>query len=275
MTSREQPRVFGEVADAYDAARPGYPAVILDLVLAYAGRPPGSVVESGAGTGKATALLRTLGVPLTCVEPDAQMAARLARRFAGDDLVSVVVGRFEDWVPPPAGVDLLASATAWHWVDPTRRTRLAAAALAPAGVLAVFRHDFGFVDQDLRAALDAAYLAHAPEIGDQPGRPVNRRHPGAFAIDELRDSPWFADVGRHEVVAVVPYDTAGYRTLLSTFSPHRMLPVDRRARLHDALSAVVDAHGGVVEQELTTELVLARRTVSPVDGRAGARPFPP
>src|SRR5262245_12356310 len=141
---RDQRRVFGEVAEAYDDVRPGYPAQVLDLIVAYAGRVPGSVVESGAGTGKGTALLRTLDVPLTCVEPDPAMAGVLARRFAGDDLVSVVVSRFEDWTPPPGGVDLLASAQAWHWVGRQVRTDLAAAALAPGGVLAVFGHDFGF-----------------------------------------------------------------------------------------------------------------------------------
>ncbi|QGN48969.1 class I SAM-dependent methyltransferase [Micromonospora sp. WMMD558] len=256
---REQRRVFGEVADAYDDVRPGYPAEILDLITAYAGRAPRTVAESGAGTGKGTALLRGLGVPLTCVEPDPAMAALLTRRFDGDDLVSVVVSRFEDWTPPPGGVDLLASAQAWHWVDRTRRSRLAAEALAPGGVLAVFGHDFGFVDARLRAELDAVYLQHAPEIADQPGRPVNTRHPGVFHPDELRGSPWFIDVEEQRVVTVVPYDTARYLTLLSTFSPHRMLPEQQRSRLHRALADLVDARGGVVEQRLTTGLCLARR----------------
>ncbi|MEV4410300.1 class I SAM-dependent methyltransferase [Catellatospora sp. NPDC049609] len=256
---REQQRVFGEVAEAYDDVRPGYPAEILDLITAYAVRPPGSVVESGAGTGKGTALLRTLGTPLTCVEPDPAMAALLARRYDGDDLVTVAVSRFEDWTPPAGGVDLLASAQAWHWVDHTRRTRLAAEALAPGGVLAVFGHDFGFADDELRVAMDAVYHELAPEIADQPGRPVNTRHPGAFHPEELRGSPWFTDVEEQRVVTVVPYDTGRYLTLLSTFSPHRMLPEQQRSRLHGALADLIDERGGVVAQKLTTALWLARR----------------
>jgi SAM-dependent methyltransferase len=256
---REQQRVFGEVADDYDEVRAGYPAEILDLIIAYAGQTPGRVVESGAGTGKGTALLRRLGAPLTCVEPDPAMAALLARRFADDDLVSVVVSRFEDWIPPAGGTDLLASAQAWHWVDHTRRTRLAADALAPGGVLAVFGHEYGFADEGLRADIGAAYLQHAPEIADQPGAPAWLLHPGVFAPDELLGSPWFTDVEEQQVVTVVPYDTARYLKLLSTFSPHRMLPEQQRTRLHRAVGDVVDAHGGVVEQKLTTLLCLARR----------------
>ncbi|MDI1461228.1 hypothetical protein QEZ54_09640 [Catellatospora sp. KI3] len=258
-TPRDQRRVFGEVAEAYDDVRPGYPAEVLERITAYAGGVPSGVVESGAGTGKGTALLRTLERPLTCVEPDPAMAGVLARRFAGDDLVSVVVSRFEDWSPPPGGVELLASAQAWHWVDRTVRTRLAAAALAPGGVFAAFGHEFGFADDGLKAAMDVVYQRLAPEIADKPGLPASAQHPDSFHTSELRVSPLFTDVEQQLIVSVVPYETARYLTLLTTFSGHRMLPEQRRHRLHQALGELVDERGGVVEQKLTTALCLARR----------------
>lgn len=259
MTSqpRIQGRVFGEVAEAYDEMRPGYPSEVVERIVRYAGGIPERVVESGAGTGKGTALLRELGVPLTCVEPDPSMAALLSRRFDGDELVSVEVCRFEDWVPPAGGVPLLASAQAWHWVDPERRNQLAYDALAPGGVLALFGHHYGFADDEMSEALNAVYLRIAPEIAEQPDRHLDRAI--AFHLEELRESPLFTDVEEAQVVTVVPYPTPRYLALLTTFSSHRLLPEAQRAELHEGLAEVIDALGGVVEKRLTTGIWMARR----------------
>jgi hypothetical protein len=259
-SQREQRQVFGEVAEAYDDVRPDYPTEVAERILAYAGQVPAQAVESGAGTGKGTEILRRLGVPLTCVEPDPAMAAVLTRRFRGDELVSVVVSRFEDWIPPEHGVELLASAQAWHWVDYERRTELAHAALASDGVIAIFAHHYGFADGEMADALNAAYLRQAPEIAEKPGRHAHHsHHSGAFHPDELRESPLFIDFAEHRVSAVVPFLTARYLELLRTFSPHRMLPDDQRERLHEALAGVIDERGGVLEQQLTTAVWLARK----------------
>jgi SAM-dependent methyltransferase len=254
--AREQGRVFGEVAADYDDVRPGYPVEIADHVLAYAGSRPRSVAESGAGTGKGTEVLRTLNAPITCVEPDPAMAGVLRRRFAGDRLVTVTVSRFEDWTPPVGGVDLLASAQAWHWVDPERRTRLAADTLSPGGVLAIFGHEYGFADDDTAEAVNKVYLKYAPEISEGPN---TRRHRGLFHTDEIRESSLFTDVEERQVVRIVPFPTLRYLRLLATFSPHRMLDEPKRVRLHAALAELIDGRGGVLHQRLATGLILARR----------------
>jgi SAM-dependent methyltransferase len=256
-SSRVRRQVFGEVADAYDEVRPGYPVELADRIVAYAGRQPAQIVEPGAGTGKGSVVLRAIGVPLVCVEPDPAMAALLARRFDGDDLVSVEVCRFEDWDPPAGGVDVLASAQAWHWVDPDRRTELAHRALAPGGVLAVFWHQYGFADPALGDALTEVYDRLTPAISENAAEHRNPSY--GFQPDELHGSDLFTDVQAGDAVSVVPFDTARYLALLSTFSPHRMLSDDARAHLHAELAAVIDARGGVVDQKLTTALWLARR----------------
>lgn len=55
--------VFGSVADLYETARPSYPPALADVILAYCGRVPASVVDVGAGTGKGTEVLAAIGAP--------------------------------------------------------------------------------------------------------------------------------------------------------------------------------------------------------------------
>src|SRR5690349_4610056 len=110
--------VFGAVAAQYDAEREDYPPEVADVVLAYAGRSTSTMAEIGAGTGKGTALFAGRGLAITCVEPDQRMAALLTARYPS---VDVAGSTFEEWTPPPGGVDLLTSALAWHWIEPVTR----------------------------------------------------------------------------------------------------------------------------------------------------------
>jgi SAM-dependent methyltransferase len=248
--AREQRLVFGEVADDYDDVRAGYPAALVDAIFDYCGAVPDAMVEIGAGTGKATVAFATRVPSVTCVEPDASMAAVLRRRLGS--AVGVHVCAFEDWTPPPGGVPLLTCAQAWHWMDPDRRLSLAYAALAPGGVLALFGHAYSFTDADLRAEVDDAYQRLAPELAE-----AGRRHAPAFA--EPRDSPLFSDVRTGTFTATVRYPTARYVRLLGTFSDHLMVAPRRRATLHAAISRAIDARGGALDVRLDTGLILARR----------------
>ena len=56
-----------------------------------------------------------------------------------------------------------------------------------------------------------------------------------------------------------PYTTDEYVALMGTHSNHRMLDDDVRTRLHDAVGAVVERHGGRVEVVYNADAYLARR----------------
>ena len=243
------------MASEYDAVRPGYPSELVAAVVAFASSSPIRAVEVGAGTGLATDSFATLGLSITCVEPDPEMAEILARRFAGNDSIDVVIGRFEDWMPPAGGVDLLYCAQAWHWVSPSTRLQLAANALVPGGVIALFGHGYNFVDATVEAELDAVYRRIAPVLLADPAKPPR---PTASALTELADSPLFESVRVADFSRIVPYATHDYLRLLTTFSPHRMLAPDTLQALLAGIAAVIDAHGGVLEQRLDTRLALAR-----------------
>ncbi len=127
---RVRSRVFGELADEYDRARPTYPP---ELVDALTGRGVRRVLDVGCGTGIAARLFLARGCEVLGVEPDARMAA-VARRHG----IEVDEATFETWRPRKAPYDLVISAQAWHWLDRTIGTERAASVLRPGGRLALF-----------------------------------------------------------------------------------------------------------------------------------------
>jgi trans-aconitate methyltransferase len=241
-------RIFGEVAALYDEIRPGYPAELVTALREYRGREFASVVDIGAGTGKATAALLALAAPITCVEPDPRMAALLEVKLPQ---VVVVNAAFEEWTPPAAGVDLIACATAWHWMDPASRNRRAFDALAPGGVLAVFHNRFEYADAAVSEAIDAALQAVDPTVED---RAVH------WSLTDVSDSGLFADIEEREWHRFPVLTTQQYLQLMQTFSPFRRHSErDQRAALA-GLTEALARFGGAITMDIRTVLTLARRS---------------
>jgi SAM-dependent methyltransferase len=258
MTTRERRGVFGEVADDYDRIRPGYPDQLVDDVLAAAG--PGPVLEVGAGTGIATVAFAARGAALTCVEPDPRMAGLLRRKLPD---TPIVASTFEDWTPDRA-YRLLISAQAWHWVDAARRPGLAFRALAPGGLFAPFWNGFLMLDPHLHAALLEVDRRHRLS-GDTPHRYRAAGFPELAAFDEEwprlgLSAEQFPERDHKRYHSTRSYSTADYRTHLLSISMYRILePSAVDAVLADT-AAVIDEHGGTIDFDIITDVVLARRS---------------
>ena len=240
-------RVFGEVAALYDDIRPGYPAALAACLREYRSGEFGSVVDIGAGTGKGTAALLTLAAPITCVEPDERMAALLAAKFPQ---VQVVNTTFEQWSAPAGGVDLIACATAWHWMAAETRNQHAFDALAPGGVLAIFHNRFEYVDSAVSSALFEVLFSVDPTVESRPAH---------WSLADVRASGLFADVTEHEWHSYPVLSTGQYLQLTQTFSPFRRhSPADQRRTL-TGLADVLAGFGGTVTMDIRTLVTLARR----------------
>jgi SAM-dependent methyltransferase len=259
-TQRERRAVFGEAADEYEAVRPGYPAGLVSDVLAEAG--PGPALEVGAGTGKATVAFAAHGTDLTCLEPDARMAAVLSRRAPG---VQVVVEQFETW-QPDRGYGLLYSAQAWHWIDPERRTELAHRALAPGGLLALFWNESRIADATLQEVLRAIDVRYWPG-GEQTAHGRRADAPPAairqFAEEwdslGLHADARFTDLRSRHYRWGLCYSADDYARFLNTTSLYRMLDPDTRTEVLTAVTAAIDDRGGKTDVVVDTALATARR----------------
>jgi SAM-dependent methyltransferase len=108
-------RGFGAAAQAYENARPGYPAEALALLAGELGVAPGArVCDLGAGTGKLTRALVELGAEVVACEPVDAMRALLAKALP---TVRALDGTAEHIPLPDASVDVVTVAQAFHWFD--------------------------------------------------------------------------------------------------------------------------------------------------------------
>jgi len=249
---RARAESFGAVAPLYDRVRPRYPRALVDALLEEGAH---DVLDVGAGTVIAAALLAARGCAVVGVEVDARMAA--VARSRG---LEVEVAAFERWDAGGRRFDLVTAAQAWHWIDPVAGPRRAAALLRRGGRLAVF-WNIGELPRRVRAVLDPIYERLEPALlHDSPSGPARRTNAdsaaesiaacGLFEPAAVRRFPW-----RRR------YEPAAWMELLATHSDHQTLPPARREALLRAVGAALEALGPF-ELRYETVLVDARRKMS-------------
>jgi SAM-dependent methyltransferase len=253
---------FNSVADTYHRARPDYPDELFTELIESAGLRPGSdLLEIGCATGKATQALAGRGYRITCVEPGAELAAAARRNLAGHDDVRIVTGKFESFRPPAGQLfDLVYAATAWHWIDPSRRCRLAWRCLRPGGHLAIWSalHVVPGDGDPFFADIQEIY----DEIGE--GTPDGWVFPRPGELDdsaaELTASGLLRIVKVRQFDWEVVYDAAGYIELLDTFSGHMSMSQRQRDRLYGEIRRRLAIRtDGLLRRHWGAALTIARR----------------
>lgn len=261
-TDREFLRAtFGQDADLYDQARPGYPDQTFEDLVQFAGLSPRSrVLEIGCGTGQATQPLARLGCTIVAVELSTEMAAVARRNLRDFPNVTIEVSPFEDWTPPATPFDLVLSATAFHWIDPDIRVDKAADVLRPGGTLAKIysEHVAGGTERFFIDAQDCY------ERFDPKTPPGLRQTPAADIPDDpsaFDRSQRFGPAQFRRYEWEQTYTTRTYLDLLMTYSGHRALPQPAREGLLACLAELINRdHNGQISKRYLTQLTLAHKT---------------
>jgi SAM-dependent methyltransferase len=227
---------FGMVAEAYERFRPAYPGELVDIVMAYAGRPVRTALEIGAGTGKATRLFAQRGVTVTAVEPDGAMLTELRKHVPAN--VRTVQAAFED-VRPGQSYGLVYAAAALHWTNPDGRWSHVATLLEPGGVFASFGGPVRPADAAVREAVRAARapFLESDEVPSPDGTPPgdDMQWPGT----ELRRSEWFADVQQSVIERRLTMSARDYVGHLSTISAYLELPASEQEQVFSRIMQVL------------------------------------
>ena len=129
--SRGPATSFALVAEAYSHGRPGYPDEATRWLV---GESPRDVLDLGAGTGKLTRSLVSLGHRVTAVEPLTEMLELLPAAAPG---AFAMLGSAEVIPLPDASADVVTAAGAFHWFDHAVALPEIARVLRPQGRLGV------------------------------------------------------------------------------------------------------------------------------------------
>jgi ubiquinone/menaquinone biosynthesis C-methylase UbiE len=236
----ERAASFARVADAYERARPGYPA---DAVLWLAGETPRDVVDLGAGTGKLTRSLTALGHHVVAVEPLGEMLDRLRAAVPG---VTAVVGTAESMPLPDASADVVTCAQAFHWFDHGPALAEIARVLRPAGRIALVWNV-----RDERVSW----------VADLSDAMVGRTGVDRGAVEPIERSGLYGEVEHATFEHTQEVDREALRALVLSRSFCAVLPDEERAPILGRVDALFDARaaGGVLTLPYLVECFRAVR----------------
>lgn len=133
---------FSDRADDYRRFRPDYAPPAFDAMLAHTDRASAVVADVGAGTGISTrqvAACLAPGARVLAIEPNPAM--RSAGQADPHPLVEWRDGTAESTGLPPASVDLILCAQAFHWFRPAEAFPEFRRILRPGGRLALLNND--------------------------------------------------------------------------------------------------------------------------------------
>lgn len=230
MSSTELKTTFNTAATLYDEVRPGYPEKLVRDVVNLSGLNDHSrILEIGCGTGKATRPFAERGYELVCLDIGADLIAVAQEKLKTFPNVLFVREAFEEWKSDEK-IDLIISATAFHWVDPKVRYLKASEVLKSKGFLAVFSNQHARKNEGFFAEIQDLYDRYYPRlIGNRPTHATN--FPGAEAFQDpiKRVYPWKQT-----------YSSEQYIKLLNTYSDHIALPNKNKHLLYEGIVNLIE-----------------------------------
>ncbi|MGH9044441.1 MAG: class I SAM-dependent methyltransferase [Acidimicrobiales bacterium] len=256
---RRRAESFGLDAQRYDRSRPRYPDALIDAVLGSSPKET-MVLDVGCGTGIAARQMSERGAAVLGVEPDRRMADLAAQRGT-----VVEIGTFESWEPGGRRFDRVTAGQSWHWINPAKGTRKAAAVLRPAGRLCVF-WNVAEMPADLDSQLSEVYRRLAPRVDDYSvllGRSPDQSEyaKGRFA-DQIEGIARCAELGApaaERFLDTRTYSSEQWLDQLGTHSDHAVMEAPTRDLLLEAIRQVIDGLGGSFEMTYHAWLVSATR----------------
>ena len=247
---------FNENVQNYEAYRPTYPQELYDAIRSYSDIGPKSYgVEVGIGTGQATLPILQTGCRLTAVELGSELAAYTEEKFRQYTNFDVVNCSFETYDVAETSVDLVYSATAFHWIPVEVGYPKIHRMLKTDGTLALFWNRPSTSQGPLHEVIQKVYAKY---WGSQVRVEESRQKAYDKVLDQMK-SYGFRDIRLELFKAVRCFDADSYIGLLTTYSDHRSMPESMKEPFYSEIRKAINRYGGVITIEDTVDLYLGKK----------------
>jgi len=259
-------KTFNEDIVNYDKWRPNYCSELFDLIIQTAQLNVGkTALEIGCGTGQATGPILRTGCQVTAVELGEGLAAFTAEKFKQWNSLKVVQGEFEQYRGEANSMDLVFSATAFHWIPEEIGYPRVYRFLKPGGTLALFwnrpraNSESDPLHVDIQKVYDefrsvGKFKEVKPNIKAEAERYVH--------ILLTLEKYGFVQAECSLFNATRLFTPGEYISLLETYSDHRSMPEPEKSRFYDKIKQTIEQHGGIMKIYDTMDLYLAKKPIS-------------
>lgn len=255
---KRESEMFNLAADYYDKFRPSYPVEIIDLLTRKTGISAGSnLMEIGAGSGKATELIKDSGYHICCIEPGKDLVAKGMIKFSDNPMIKYECTRFENYDAAKNFYDVIFAAQAFHWVPQPIGYIKCAQALKDNGYLAPFWN---------------MYITFENEV-DKELLEISRKYGGladflsedeceiriTSIVSDIIDSGLFKEPKVYRHMWKQTYTADEYYGFALTSNSFLQKSKEEKENAFKDLVNLANRHGGIIERPYLCVLYLAQK----------------
>jgi len=249
-------KTFDEDVVNYDQFRPRYCERLFAKIIEFGQiDKEKKTVEIGCGTGQATKPFLETGCTVTAIELGENLADFTKDKFSNYQNFTIQNLAFEDFRYEKDSIDLVYSATAFHWIPDEIGYPKVYDMLKSGGTVALFWNQPAAEEGKLDEELQEIYVRIRKDKIREPKEVMRKYQETEGHLKKYG----FVSYEHHCYTQTRTLNSEDYICLLNTYSDHISLENDLKTELYSSIQMAIEKHGGIIRLIDTIDLYLAKK----------------